>query len=227
VSSDLLDDSTPLSRDENRFVLRSAAAMWERFWEEEVPYLSSQRDRLAAATLEVAERERGGVDLLPKQFEAAWEAFGEAADADVAGEVLGLVQDPGPLAEALEARGTTLIHGDLRDENIALVDSRLVLLDFGLATRGNPALELAWYMCHDVWRIEATHDQVVEDFRRALGDRDDPLALELGLLSGLVQYGWIFGHSAVIHPDPAEREWARGELRWWVPRVRHALSRWR
>jgi hypothetical protein len=82
-------------------------------------------------------------------------------------------------------------------------------------------------MCHDVWRTQAGHDQVVDDFRRALGERDDPVALELGLISGLVQYGWIFGHSAVVHPDPAEREWARDELGWWVPRVRRALNHWR
>jgi hypothetical protein len=82
-------------------------------------------------------------------------------------------------------------------------------------------------MVHDVWRIEATHDEVVEDFRHALGERDDPAALELGIISGLVQYGWIFGHSAVVHTDPAERQWARTELNWWVPRVRHALEQWR
>ena len=116
---------------------------------------------------------------------------------------------------------------DLRDENIAMPEARLVLLDFGLATQGHPAAELAWYMVHDVWRIAATHDEVVEDYRRALGERDDPEALELGLISGLVQYGWIFGHSAVVHTDPGEREWARKELKWWVPRVRRALEQWR
>ncbi len=52
-----------------------------------------------------------------------------------------------------------------------------------------------------------------------------PEALDLGLTSGLVLYGWIFGHSALAHPDPAEREWAREELAWWVPRVRGALER--
>ena len=49
--------------------------------------------------------------------------------------------------------------------------------------------------------------------------------LDLGLIAGLQLYGWIFGHSAVIHPDPAERAWAREELGWWVPRVRAALER--
>ena len=143
------------------------------------------------------------------------------------GAVLELSAGPERLAAALERRGTTLIHGDLRDENIGLPPGRLVLLDWGLATRGHPAVDLGWYMVHDVWRIEATHDEVVEDFRRALGERDDPQALDLGLVAGLVMYGWIFGHSAVVHTDPAEREWARQELDWWVPRVRLALDRWR
>jgi aminoglycoside phosphotransferase (APT) family kinase protein len=227
VSAELLDDSTPLTRDENRFVLARAAEMWAAFWDYEVPHLSSLADRLAFAVAAISERERDGVDILPKQFEAAWEAFEAAVDHDVATAILELTADVKPLADALAARGTTLIHGDLRDENIALPDGGLVLLDFGLATQGHPAAELAWYMVHDVWRIAATHDEVVEDFRRALGDRDDPVALELGLVSGLVQYGWIFGHSAVVHTDPAEREWARTELNWWVPRVRHALEQWR
>ena len=44
------------------------------------------------------------------------------------------------------------------------------------------------------------------------------------MLSGLVQYGWIFGHSLRVHPDPAEQAWARAELDWWVPRTRRALE---
>ena len=227
VSDELVDDSSPLTRKQNRFVLDSAALLWEEFWGDAPECAGSLRDRLAMSGLAVAERERDGLDVLPKQFEAAWEAFAEAVDGDVADAVLSLVEEPDRLAAALEERGTTLIHGDLRDENIGLPDGRLVLLDWGIAARGHPAVDLAWYMCHDVWRIDATHDEVVEDFRRALGDRDDPLALDLGLISGLVQYGWIFGHSAVVHTDPAEREWAREELDWWVPRVRHALDHWR
>ena len=119
-----------------------------------------------------AERERAGLDVLPKQIEAAWEAFAEAVDSDVAEPCSSSSTEPEPLAAALDARGATLIHGDLRDENIGLPAGRLVLLDWGLATRGHPAVDLAWYMVHDVWRIEATHDEVVEDFRRALGERD-------------------------------------------------------
>ena len=166
VSDELLDDSTPLTREENRFVLgprgrdvgrRSGTRRCRTYRPCTTGSRSpSRRSPRSSAT---------SVDILPKQFEAAWEAFGEAVDADVGAAVLELVDDVTPLADALAARGTTLIHGDLRDENIAMPDGRLVLLDFGLATQGHPAAELAWYMVHDVWRIEATHDEVVEDFR--------------------------------------------------------------
>ena len=103
--------------------------------------------------------------------------------------------------------------------------AELVLLDWDLATLGAPAAELAWYLCHDAWRIDATKDELVEDFLAAEDGAVSAEALDLGLISGLVQYGWIFGHSAVVHPDPAERAWAREELGWWVPRVRAALER--
>jgi hypothetical protein len=53
-----------------------------------------------------------------------------------------------------------------------------------------------------------------------------PSRLELGVIAGLVMYGWVFGHSAAYHPDPAERDWARAELAWWVPRARRALETW-
>ena len=120
VSDELLDESTPLTREENRFVLARAAGMWAQFWDEDVPHLSTLHDRLAFAVPAISEIERENVDILPKQFEAAWEAFGEAVDDDVGTAVLELVDDVTPLSDALAARGTTLIHGDLRDENIAM-----------------------------------------------------------------------------------------------------------
>ena len=173
----------------------------------------------------MAAAERDGSDVIPKQLEIAWEAFAEAADDDVAQAVLANLRDPAPLARALAAGGTTLIHGDLRDENLGFADGRVVMLDWDIAGEGTPALEVAWYLCHDAWRTQATHDELLEDFLAAEDGAVSERDLDLGLIAGLQLYGWIFGHSAVIHPDPAERSWAREELEWWVPRVRAALER--
>lgn len=226
VSDSLLADGRRLSREEHRRILAAANLMWEEFWGEQVPHLCSLQDCFGLFGPAISQAERDGVDLLPKQYEAFWEAFAEAVDADVAEPVLALLGDPTPLVAQLEACGTTLVHADIRDEQIGLDGDRLILLDWGRASQGHPVVDFFWSICHNAWRVDATHDELVEDFRRARGERDDPRAVELGVLGGLVMYGWVFGHSAAWHPNPAEREWARGELSWWVPRARRALETW-
>ena len=225
VSASFLGDERRLSRAESRRILAAAAAMHATFAGDAPDGVAALADRLGMSALPVAERERESTDLLPKQIEAAWDAFAAAAPEDVATEVMSAVRDPGPLAVALlEASAPTLLHGDLRDDNLGLTPDGIVAIDWDLATAGPPSVELAWYLCHDVWRIDASHDEIEADFRAAEGDLVDDGAHELGMLSGLVQYGWIFGHSALVHPDPAEREWAAEELAWWVPRTRRALE---
>ena len=226
VSGSLLPEGKRLSREEHRRILQAANGMWEEFWGEQVPHLCSLADCFRLFGPPIAEAERSGQDLLPKQYEVFWEAFAEAVDADVAEPVLALLDDPTPLASELDACGTTLVHADIRDEQIGLDGERLVLLDWGRASQGHPVVDFFWSTCHNAWRIDASHDELVEDFRRVRGERDDPRAVELGVIAGLVMYGWVFGHSAAYHPDPAERAWAERELGWWVPRARRALETW-
>ena len=225
LSATFLGDERRLSRAESRRILDAAAAMHAEFAGDVPDGAASLTARIGMSSLRVAEAERSGPDLLPKQLDAAWDAFAESVPEDVAGEVMPLVRDPSVLPAELERRGrSTLIHGDLRDDNLGLTDDRIVLLDWDLATAGTPTVEFAWFLCHDAWRADATHDEIEHDFREAEGDRLDAAEAELGMLSGLVQYGWIFGHSLRVHPDPAERAWAEEELRWWVPRTRRALE---
>jgi len=116
------------------------------------------------------------------------------------------------------------VHGDLRDDNLGFDGERVVLIDWDLATAGTPTVDFAWYLAQDAWRIDATRDELEADHRAAHGDALADQEVELGLVSGLVQYGWLLAHSARVHPDPAETAWGREELGWWVPRVRRALE---
>lgn len=226
VTDQLWPAAGRITREENARVLTAADRMWKAFWGVRVPMAATLARRLDVLSPQVARRERRGLDLLPNQLEAAWEAFAEVAPDDVADPVLAVLAHPEPLAAWLAARGSTLLHGDLRDEHLGADGDRVVLIDWGLATQGHPVVDLSWYMMHCAWRIDATRDDIVDDYRRARGEADDPEALEVGLLTGLVQYGWILGHSALVHPDPAERAWAHEELGWWVPRARRALAAW-
>ena len=221
----LLPEHQRLSRDESRQILRAAAALHDAFAGAPPDGAASLEARLGMASPAVARTERAGSDLLPKQFEHAWEAFAEVVPPDVAEPVLAAAEAPQALAAQLReaAGGATLIHGDLRDDNLGLDGERIVLIDWDLATAGTPTVDFAWYLAQDAWRIDAGHDELEADHRAAhpeLPDRE----VELGMLSGLVQYGWLLAHSARVHPDPAETAWGRAELDWWVPRVRRALA---
>ena len=226
VAPHLLGDEARLSRAESRRVLDASAALHAAFHGRVPDGAADLADRLGMASPAVAEAERPHSDLLPKQFEHAWEAFAEVVDADVAEPVLALARDPRPLAERLlRANGAaTLAHGDLRDDNLGFDGERVILIDWDLATAGTPTVDFAWYLAQDAWRIDATRDELEADHRAAHGDALADQEVELGLVSGLVQYGWLLAHSARVHPDPAETAWGREELGWWVPRVRRALE---
>lgn len=102
--------------------------------------------------------ERGRLDLVPKQLEAGWDGVADVAPPAVGDAVLALAEDPRRLARALRAAGpSTLLHGDLRDENVALPPGGpVVLIDWGLAAWAPPAAELAWFVLHTAWRVAAT-----------------------------------------------------------------------
>jgi hypothetical protein len=113
----------------------------------------------------------------------------------------------------------------MRDVSAALVpdharvgrdDSRRVL----------EAVEVAWYLAINWSRIDATREQVLDDFRAAEGGRHDEDALRLALLGGLVQLGWDKALHASGHPDPAIRAREAADLAWWADRARDALEVW-
>ena len=228
VTDVLLPAGAQLSREDSARILAAAADL-HRAFRNRVPAGAAELvDRIGMSGPAVAEAERPNPDLLPKQFEQGWDALAELAPNDVSEPVLDLTQRPAVLADALQNAygGATLIHGDLRGDNLGFDGDRLVLIDWDLATAGTPTVEFAWYLAHSARRIDASHADIEADHRAAQGAELPDAEIELGILSGLVQYGWRIAHSARVHPDPAETEWGRSELNdWWVPRVRTALER--
>jgi hypothetical protein len=228
VTDVLLSPDVQLSRETSARILAAAADLHRAFRDRVPAGAAALVDRIGMSGPAIADAERSNPDLLPKQFQQGWDAFAELAPDDVSGPVLDLTKRPSVLADALQNAygGATLIHGDLRGDNLGFDGDRLVLIDWDLATAGTPTVEFAWYLAHSARRIDASHADIEADHRAAQGAELPDAEIELGLLSGLVQYGWRIAHSARVHPDPEETEWGRSELNdWWVPRVRTALER--
>ena len=227
VSAALIPDHARLSRGDSRRVLEAAAALHARFWDDPPLELCSMADRYRFLSPATARREADGADEVPRLIGRGWERFAEVVPADVAEPVLAVLERPEPFAAALSAFGSTLLQGDLKLGNLGLTADRVVMLDWGTQTGwGPPAVEVAWYLAINWSRVDATREQVLDDFRAAEGERHDEDALRLALLGGLVQLGWDKAVHASGHPDPAVRAREAADLAWWTDRAREALAVW-
>jgi hypothetical protein len=224
ISEHLLGDERRLGDEDVYALLGAAAGMHREFHGEDVPCATRLEDFLTLASPATAARESTEPDLPPKQLLAGWDAFARAAPPDVAGAIAALLGDPAPLARALARDGLTLIHGDLRDDNMGVLGNDVFLIDWDLAAMATPGVELTWFLLQDAWRTDVPREQIIALALAAEGALLDERGLALGALAGLCMYGWILGHSAVVHPDPAERAWAREELAFWIPRARTGIA---
>ena len=227
VSAALLPDAARLSRADSRRVLEAAAALHAAFRDQPPVALCSLADRYGFLSPATARREAGGPDQVPKLIARGWERLPELLPADVAEAVLAVAERPEPFAAELARFPATLVHGDLKLGNVGFLGERVVLLDWGTQTGwAPPAVEAVWYLAVNASRIDASREQVLDDFRAAEGERHDEDALRLALLGGLVHLGWDKALHATGHPDPAVRAWERADLAWWTARARDALERW-
>jgi aminoglycoside phosphotransferase (APT) family kinase protein len=223
VSGELLPPDRRLSREESARILAATAALHRRFAGESIAGLCSMEDRITLTSPATVAGEADGVDYLPKMLAVGWEVFADAVPEDVAAAIFDAMERPQPLAALLRGGVTTLVHNDLRGANLGLVPRRIVVLDWGLAGSGPPELDFAWYLFVNGWRIDATREQLVDDFKRAEGDLHEPRALELSWIAQLCWHGALLAHELVEASDE-KRERARAELAWWVERVRAALE---
>jgi hypothetical protein len=223
VSGELLPPDRRLSRAESARILAAAAALHRRFAHEAISGLCSLEDRITLASPATVAGELGGVDYLPKMLVVGWEVFADIVPADVAAAVFDAMERPQPLAARLSDCAATLVHNDLRGANLGFVPGRTVMLDWGLAGAGPPELDFAWYLFVNSWRIDATREDLIDDFKRAEGDLYDQRALELSWIAQLCWHGALVAHE-LIEASDEKRERARAELAWWVERVRGALE---
>jgi hypothetical protein len=226
VSRALIPEQSLVSRDTSRRVMAAMSAMAEEFWGEHVDGLCSLETRYAFLSPATAAREADGENPVPKLIGRGWEVFAEVVPADVADAVIAILERPDLLAAQLSRSEGSLIHGDLKFGNLGVEGDRVVMIDWGdRAGFAPPTVELAWYLAINATRVEATHAELVADFRLEMGERGDDSSLELGLLGGLVQLGWDKA-LAVTERDKEAVAKEREDLDWWVARARDALEEW-
>ncbi|TVQ38853.1 MAG: hypothetical protein EA384_08060 [Spirochaetaceae bacterium] len=185
-------------------------------------------------SLRTGAREIAGIDEVPKRIVEGWEMVRRVVAPDVVAIVETLLQDCTPLCDALSRYPQTLVHGDFRHSNQGIIsDRRVVLLDWQLATKAPPSVELGRYLGANSALLPGTKEETLALYRHRLqhflGSRFDPRwwtpQLDLGLLGGFVQDGWAIALKATSwHVGAAARDHWEIDLRWWTERVRAAVD---
>jgi phosphotransferase family enzyme len=227
VGAALLPDDRPVTRAESRRMLAAAAAIHERFANEDLPPLGPLAGLYRFLSPAIADAEAGSPNPLPGLIGRGWARFAEAVPLDVAEAIAVIHRDPDRFAARFAGSPRTLVHGDYRFANLGLDDDRVVVIDWGSSCVAGPAaIDLAWYLIVGATRIEATRDEVIDDFIALEGARHDPRALGSALVGALAQLGWNKALDVLENDDPVARARERADLDWWVARVRHELAAW-
>ncbi len=154
-----------------------------------------------------------------------WEYFAEVAPDEVGQRVLSLALDGTPLVRALEARPSTLLHGDASTVNLALEADAVTLFDWGLATVGPAEIDVARLLAGGGHILDVTFDEFAAIQREVAGADHDEAAWQLSLLAALAWLGWNKALDIVEHPDEAVRARERSGLDWWLAQARLAFER--
>lgn len=221
VSDDFLRAGTRVPRGQARQILSALSDLHAEFWGRRPAGLCELLDLLLLLTPTTIRRLGTERHPLLAAADAGWRRLDEFLPPDLADAVRHILADPAPLAVALQAEGCTLVHSDPHFGNIAPMADRIVLLDWSLAAWAPPAVDLAWFLDTSAAFIEATHDELVHDFRQAEGERHSDRALELALLAQVVLSGWSYAERAT-REDPATLE---RHLAWWTDRARAGVER--
>jgi hypothetical protein len=227
---------------DNQIYLNAMAALHAAFFD--LPELANPNlglGELARAytmfSPQTGQQEAGGQDEVPQRLQEGWDLVQTLVEPDVGQIVQELLHNSRPLCQALNRYPKTLIHGDWRHANQGLLrneHTRVVLLDWALATLAPPAVEIARYLGTNSALLPVSKEEAIEIYRQRfaehLGNRFDcswwQPQLELGLLGGFIQDGWAIALKATRwNITEGQREHWQADLQWWSERVRAGV-RW-
>lgn len=223
VDASFLRRGTTVGLADARRFLDALAAMHAAFWDLEVPDLCRLEDLLGLASPATVEREAGSHPFLA-EVQSGWQAFDALAPPDVRAGVHAILADPGPLAEAMRAKGATLVHADPHYGNVAPASDRFYVIDWSLATFAPPAIDFCWWLDQSAAFLDPVRDDLVEAFREAEGPRHREDILELAMLAEIVLAGWQYAGALGPADDAAVRA-RRADFDWWVAGARRGLER--
>ena len=227
-------------------ILRAVAGLhfglaWRPPWLSSGPWCG-WAERLLLLSPIAAARYRAEKNAVGDVFAAGWETFDRLASAPARRLVHDLAADPAPLIDALHTLPVTVLHGDLKLSNVALVGDGVGLIDWEMVMLAPVAVELGWLLVSNVALLREPPGAVLDIYRKHVMDLAHPLIgpeaeqdpsapptmdvlgdwqaqADLAIVVGLLLRGWRKGLDAeagLVHPSGVS---AADDLSWWCRRA--------
>lgn len=218
--------------------LDALARMHATFWNDPVLLedrigLSDHTRLLSGTSPQVARNHPGTTKSpIPVLVVEGWEIMEDLMDQDVFEQMHKLIEDPRPLFAAVDRYPYTLIHGDFRDANLAVMPpERLVAFDWQQAARSLMTIDLAWFFNEEATRSPRSqvHRYYRERLETYLQQRFDDerwqAMIDLGYLFDALRITSIQAYVSKINEDPEIRSLHKKSVLVRNQQVRNAL-RW-
>lgn len=237
LADGFIGDDDPAFPEYDAAIMRSLAAVHAAFWQApSLEALSSTTCTLEAFTSHLAPTHVPALEAaVPGHFiidiiDEGWTTLPDLIDAGMAAEMQALAVDPSPIVRALSAFPTTLLHADVRPENLAYDGDRIAFIDWARPCVGPPGLDLVYYllMSHGP---RPPADETVAEYRRHL---------DAALGTGTIAAWWeeqldvcIASVFTTMAPIKVAREREPGgryrrdhdRIQWWAQRAANGLRR--
>ena len=148
-----------------------------------------------------------------------WELFFDYAPKNIGDLVRSLFDDMDPMKRALGQLPNSLLHGDLKIDNIGICPhGTIFLIDWSMPMIAPVAVELGWFLAMNSRVLPISLDEALMEYAsysgidRRLRDRHQSLAI----LCGLLLRGW----RKALDAESGESS----EFRWWCERASSASA---
>lgn len=227
----LPDVRTPLTVQQEEQLLAALAGMHARFWSSpslDLPWLARAEHYAGLLDAQSATQDDPG-DKLPTPFhqrvQLGWATARRHMPTSIAAA---LARPAAEVARAWEGLPQTLLHGDVKVANFALMPGhKVAAFDWAMLGSGPVTLDVGWYLAVNASRLARPKDELLVRYRVLLTQRLG-LPLSDALWDSLVRVAVISGARMLLWSKALALEsagpGAREEWAWWVEHLEAALQ---
>ncbi|HEX5075293.1 MAG TPA: phosphotransferase [Gemmatimonadaceae bacterium] len=226
------DVREPIARPHEDELLAALARLHARFWRS--PALSISWLGRASSTSEIVcpavLDDAAALALMPSALRERLRLGWDAALARLSARATDVLRYPTrTIHEAWDDLPPTLVHGDVKVANFALIAGRGVsAFDWALIGVGPSTTDLGWYLAVNASRLAQSKEGVITRYRELL-ERELGHELDDGLWTRLEDVAVIYGARTMLWAKGAQLaaggDSARIEWEWWARRLEDAVGR--